>query len=630
MKSQYDVERKKFSDIEGSIDVPKYQRRLVWSRTQKEDFIDNVSKGYPFGSILLYRYENSTRLSLIDGLQRYSAMTDFKKNPSKYFKDYGIYIDEIINHINAPAHVNLSESQEVDIRQKLDDIFQAYLSESNPKPIYLRDAITKEATSISVYPSDSDSADKLIDIQARLNSDIDSFLDLENVVIPCIIFEGEESMLPDVFANLNRGGTKLSKYQVLAATWHAHSISLHPDQIGDDLLERVIDRYADLETNRNLQIDDFDKDEMYESRTINLPEFCFALGDKIIESVPVFWKGLKDRDLEKREDICNVIGYLSTAIALNVDNRKLDGLPKKIELFQEPEFVSALVREILSIYKVLNEEFAKWLRIPGTSDSTHYETTAITDMQILSFFASLFHKKYHINEDSKSINIIDNYRNTGFEQIRKNLISYCICDIVANVWQGSGDSRLANYYVADANGKLSYYVMIDPKSIESRLLNWLDTVSGKASINIEKVSRTLLCLQSNINSWQFDADQYDVEHIVSRQKLKKNNAYVEGNIPGGTLGNLMYLKPKTNRGKQGNNLYAVTDNEGVVFTEEYLEKMKYPDRITIDGAEEQLEEGNYDPVKAFISERAKDIIKDISIKISPLQRDYEEKSVSNK
>ena len=57
MKSQYEVERMKYSDLEGSVVVPTYQRRLVWSEKQKESFIENISKGYPFGSILLYRYE---------------------------------------------------------------------------------------------------------------------------------------------------------------------------------------------------------------------------------------------------------------------------------------------------------------------------------------------------------------------------------------------------------------------------------------------------------------------------------------------------------------------------------------------------------------------------------------------
>ena len=56
MKSQYDVERMKFIDLHGSVVLPTYQRKLVWSENQKTNFINNISLGYPFGAILLYRY----------------------------------------------------------------------------------------------------------------------------------------------------------------------------------------------------------------------------------------------------------------------------------------------------------------------------------------------------------------------------------------------------------------------------------------------------------------------------------------------------------------------------------------------------------------------------------------------
>lgn len=38
---------------------------------------------------------------------------------------------------------------------------------------------------------------------------------------------------------------------------------------------------------------------------------------------------------------------------------------------------------------------------------------------------------------------------------------------------------------------------------------------------------------------------------------------------------------------------------------DYLNKMNYPDRTAIDNAEEQLENGKYDPVKSLIQDRAK-------------------------
>ena len=242
MKSQYDIERKRFSDIEGLVKLPKYQRRLVWSKDQKENFIDNISKGYPFGSILLYRYKNADELSLIDGLQRYSAMIDFKDNPSKYFNNYGSFINEIVAEIKSLEDLELSANSEENIREKLDGIFKAYLMEPDPSPYYIRDAITKGADCISIYPTTEESLNKLLYVQGRLDKAVEDFLDLDDVIIPCIVFNGDESMLPDVFANLNRGGTKLSKYQVLAATLYSNTVKLPDDKIVQGRMKDFLDK----------------------------------------------------------------------------------------------------------------------------------------------------------------------------------------------------------------------------------------------------------------------------------------------------------------------------------------------------------------------------------------------------
>lgn len=43
--------------------------------------------GYPFGSFLLYR-ENPEKFLLVDGLQRYSTLIEFSKNPLSFVKIY--------------------------------------------------------------------------------------------------------------------------------------------------------------------------------------------------------------------------------------------------------------------------------------------------------------------------------------------------------------------------------------------------------------------------------------------------------------------------------------------------------------------------------------------------------------
>lgn len=608
MKSQYEVERMKYSDLEGSVVVPTYQRRLVWSERQKESFIDNISKGYPFGSILLYRYEGDKKLSLIDGLQRYSTLKEYKNNPAKYFVGFDPYVNRILNNIEEGMNIVLSVDQRDTLIPQIEALLRKCLEEDDPDPFFLRNLMNDR---LSLYPASPQYEDDLTRIQQELLKDASNYLDLDDLIIPCVVFTGDEDQLPDVFANLNQGGTKLSKYQVLAAHWTKHDFKLSDSEIGKKVLQRVIDRYKRLEEKRDLVIEDFDPDEMAQSRRINLSEYCFALGELIVEEVPVFWQSASDAENDKSEDTFNVVGYLTTAIALGVDNRTINKLPDKKYLFQSETFVDRLTENILKEYRVIESVFGKWLRKPGVD--AEYESGAIADMQALSFFAALWHNHYYIDATEGKLCTIEHYKENGYDATRKNLIAYCISDVVSRTWQGSGDTRLANYYVETADTRYTYAVPMSGETLSNRLLAWYDEVSQRSSIIPEKISKMLLCVYSAPDITKYSADRYDIEHIISKKKLKANDIYKNQQIPGGTLGNLMYLNPKTNRGKKEFNLYSLQErHEGVHFDEGYLEMIDYPPKETIFKVEERLSSGEGDAVKNMINGRAKDMIARIS------------------
>lgn len=608
MKSQYEVERMKYSDLEGSVVVPTYQRRLVWSEKQKESFIDNISKGYPFGSILLYRYEGDRKLSLIDGLQRYSTLKEYKQNPAKYFKEFEPYIAQFFKNIEESGGITLSIDQRNKLSLDIELLLRECLDQDDPDPFFLRDIVREK---LGLYPDQQRYQEELTRIQKKLLKDASNYLDLDNLVIPCVVFTGDEGHLPDVFANLNQGGTKLSKYQVLAAHWTKHDFRISNSKIGEQILEKVIDRYKRLEEKRELVIEDFDPDEMAHSRTINLSEYCFALGELITEKVPVFWQSESASEGDKSEDTFNVVGYLTTAIALGIDNRTINKLPSRKGLFQSEGFVDQLTKCILEEYDVIQSEFAKWLRRPGVDEE--YERGAVTDMQVLSFFAALWHKHYTVNDDDAKLCVIEHYKSKGYDATRKNLVAYCISDVVSRAWQGSGDTRLANYYVDTADTQHTYATPMSSEILNNRLLAWYEDASQRGSVNIEKISRMLLCIYSAPDSTKYSADKYDIEHVISKQKLKKDNVYISERIPGGMLGNLMYLGSKTNRGKKQFNLYILQENnEGMKFDNRYLRMQSYPTREAIFKAEEQLSHGSADSAKSLMSERAKDMIAQIS------------------
>ena len=83
--SNYRIETINFEDLENQMTIPTYQRPLVWSKSQKAAFIDNISRGFPFGSLLLYKYDNAEQYSLIDGQQRFSTLREYQRHPEEYF-----------------------------------------------------------------------------------------------------------------------------------------------------------------------------------------------------------------------------------------------------------------------------------------------------------------------------------------------------------------------------------------------------------------------------------------------------------------------------------------------------------------------------------------------------------------
>lgn len=62
-----------YDDHKNNVRIPQFQRSWVWSDRQKEDFINAVKEGRPFGSILVYK--SMEKYELIDGLQRFTTKT---------------------------------------------------------------------------------------------------------------------------------------------------------------------------------------------------------------------------------------------------------------------------------------------------------------------------------------------------------------------------------------------------------------------------------------------------------------------------------------------------------------------------------------------------------------------------
>lgn len=587
---KYKIDKYAFKELENKVILPSFQRPLVWKDIEKKRFIETLKKGYPFGSILIYKYEDSGKYSLIDGLQRYTTILDFRDDPSKYM-EVDHFVEELIEQMEKTQKINQSQRKQYEIilSNKIKEVIETHTKNERLDIYHLYDQISGPIPGI-------ESLERYItNLQSKIINFSKEYLDINEIVIPCIEFIGDQSELAEVFENLNRGGKKLSKYQVFAAQWSNSEIMLAKEKNSANVLDRVIERYTKLNETRQIEIKDFDENLMRNERKINLSELCYAIGVLIVEELSVFF----GKDGKDKEDLANEIGYSTMGILMNVPNNQLHKVINKEDFFVEPQVVEELIGKTLDVYKNINSNFEKYLVMPG--NTTKFQSKEKTSFQIMSFFAALWITRFEVDFDEKSIKTNSNYR-SKYNDIINNFIKYYILDIVNRNWRGSGDSSLNAIYIQKNN---KYATTLERDKLSANLFEWYDETLNKSSIRLEGVSKTLLTIHNSFNRNYYSADKYDFEHIVAQKKLR--TLYKEHEIPGGSLGNIMFMDQGVNRSKKDDNLYTAK-KEGYKIDEDYLKMVDYPSENRLSKIENDLNTKESKSTKEFIRSRGQAIL----------------------
>lgn len=619
--AKYDIQSIDFPRLEGLVDLPKYQRPLVWTKTQKNNFIDNISHGYPFGSLLLYKYKDTDeRYTLIDGQQRYTTLIDYANHPEEYFPVDASDSPHVAKILKITGISSQAEEVQATLRAKIvaaiKELFREQASHTKVDSSFLVKRIREEWPSM---PQNFETFEALNSIQGDLIEELTSFIDLDKLQIPCVVFRGDKSELPEVFANVNLGGTKLTKYQVFAAQWNRYLLTLPYKPLGNEILDKTIERYEYLTEERGgLIIEDFDPKQMRDDRQVTLPELCHALGEMIVERVPAC---LPKKTLDN-DNAVDTIGYNTLAVVFGIKPQdiagkppiagKSNGLPSLPDSFGDSDFennpdaIEGLIGKILDEYSAINGRFERHLRKPG--NKTDYETSRSNgQLQFLSFFAALWNQRYGAIR-STVVEPLPNSK-TGHERTLKRIFPCFILDMLTGQWKGSGDSRLGNYI----DGTLGYLstASFSKEKLEVAVNSYLDEIKHTESVNKDPVALTLLTTASNSHRNLYQDSSYDVEHLISRDTLQKKTGgvsrYKAFKIAGGSLGNLAYLSTSTNRAKGSTSL---PESSGELFqfdgSREYIEDGK-----ELANANHNLKSNKPDTAKRFIERRARVILDSI-------------------
>jgi hypothetical protein len=197
----------------GSIRIPSFQRGFVWEQERVAKFIDSIYKGFPFGSVLLWRTRNP--LSVERNLGPYKL----PENDPEYPIDYVLDGQQRITSIFGIFQNSLSAQTNEDTDWT--DLFFE-LNSDDPVPFkYINnyENYDKHKYFPLRYVFNSSMYRKITrDLSEDLAQQIDNLVDrFTQATIPIERFESEErKYVATVFERINTQGVDLDTFQLLS------------------------------------------------------------------------------------------------------------------------------------------------------------------------------------------------------------------------------------------------------------------------------------------------------------------------------------------------------------------------------------------------------------------------------
>lgn len=303
-----------------------------------------------------------------------------------------------------------------------------------------------------------------------LKQQIRSFVNLEHLKVPMIVYLGGSAHIADVFANLNKGGVPLTKYEVFGAAWVNAAIRLRGAEespLQDQLLQYVKNYYLDMRKQAEFDVDDFSEDELTQNRTVTLPEFGTALGQYVVDHLSAL--------VPETTSAAPEIGFGLLGVAMNLDNRKLSSLNKYIQKIRDE--LEDILQKTERICNNLQSMFETLLR-RFKSTGNDYENGLSSTFKTLSYFAALWDLDPSSEEYTTALS---------------NIKAAYVYDAITSAWSSHGDQRLMEY----CNSSRDYGTRISEEQFDQAFDQWIaDQTPG---INFGKDIKCLITIHANLS-----------------------------------------------------------------------------------------------------------------------------------
>ncbi len=534
---------------EKQITLPRFQRDVVWTKSQVEDLSTSLKEGFPFGTFLI---AGDAPFRLLDGLQRANAIMSIYRKPQEYFNS-----DQIPTEVLLEFRKSLNDNSELHKGIPENELENAIVywvkNQPNTDP-----TLEFKAFTLADYLYSRFLVQVSIELLKRgekilsplIKQIVDEVDNIGAIKIPCILYKGSDENLPTIFEKLNSTGTKLSRFQIFAANWVDKLIP----NAQVEIKKLIFEEYSERQTTGNIMIEHFQESESeFLKQDLNLYEYLLGLGKLLESKYPYLFAGKGDS-----------IGFTLSSACLQGSIRKIINLATIFtDTFDYSGFQAALFDSGKIVFSELNPYIT--LRI-NKLDKLSKEKPSLyhSDYQIISFIAKVFRDKYHLDTFKEK----PEWKST--KKWALQIPYHYLYDQLENNWRGSGDKRIEDMLEGDR-----YHTKISQESWATTLDKWFKEKGlTKKQTGRTKIDDVDLLFLNYIYTYTYShhdvkgTNEFHLEHLIAVKVLSdyisKNKGKVEG-LPISAVSNLCYLDGELNKAKKQKTIYQyIKDNPGAV------------------------------------------------------------------
>lgn len=551
------------------IKLPTYQRSLVWSNKQKNEFIESLKRGYPVGAILLHKKGEKagvTEYLIIDGLQRTTTINSYIQKPTSFNIDSDLNEPIIEEKIEALCKKIQSKYKANLTIHKFKNYLLDYLASKDvggfdeAKGYSAWKCMRYFDSQLGIILKDMLFNDSFVEILSVIKKNAE----IDKIKIPVIIYSGPAEQLPEIFRRLNTGGTQLNKYQIFAAMWDNKRITIQNQEI----IEKIQNRYASL-VEEGLSIDEPENQKNNQkNNNYNIFEYLFGLGKYLTSGKYEKYKILFKTEVEQEPE--TFIFVLAT-VTLKLEIKKMGELDTKIIKIIQSDFENAIIDSIEQTYKILSPILNFNFNINKGKEDKNISNT-FSESQILSIVAYLLLEKYDDNFKVKK-----DLNKKNHLELHDNILLFYLYDVISGYWESSTDTQITNTL---SPTQKRYHQKIDKRLWDLAYETYFEEQLNKRHKDRTLINkRDLLLLRyiysRSISSYADNSNKsYQIDHILPVQLLKERAKNINEGMPISAVGNLCLLTSELNLDKNDDTIKEYISKKQATLPENKIKKIQ--------------------------------------------------------